>query len=103
MQEDSIEHYASCAVCLHFLKHKVNFHGRVDRGHLVALGANSGVQSEDHVCRLAMWCYVLYKTFNELRVRIDNGLGIQDILHMMEQFLRDGGGVYLEAVLPPGA
>ena len=90
-------------MCLHFLRHKLNFHDRVDRGHLVALGANSGAQSEDHVCRLAMWCYVLYKTFNKLRVRIDNDFGIQDILHMMEQFLRDAGGGHLEAVLPPDA
>ena len=79
IQEDSIEHYASCAVCLHFLKHKLHFHGRVDRGHLVAMVANSGAQKdeEEDVCRLAMWCFVLYKTFDKLRSGLTTASGLR--------------------------
>ena len=90
MQEDSIEHYAGCAVCLQFLRGTLHYHGRVDRGHLIVLGANSGSQTDEDFCKLALWAFVLYKAFNQLRSRQGSSLQAGDVLGLMTQHLRDG-------------
>ena len=92
MQEDSLEHYACCAVGLRFLRERLQYKDRIDRGHLIVLGVNSGKQSDDTCCRLALWSYVMYKSYNHLRLRSGCDLGADEVLGLMSQYLKDGLG-----------
>jgi hypothetical protein len=90
IQEDSIEHYSGCAVGLFFLRQKLRFRERVDRGHLIVLGANSGNQSDETWCKLALWSFVMYKAFNHLRNRHGRDLDADEVIGLMGQYLSDG-------------
>ena len=61
LQEDSIEHYACCLTCTSFLRQRLHFQGPLDKGHLIVLGTNVRIPSEEDVMRLGLWVYVLYK------------------------------------------
>jgi hypothetical protein len=90
IQEDSIEHYSGCAVGLFFLRQKLRFRDKVDRGHLIVLGANSGNQSDETWCKLALWSFVMYKAFNHLRHRRCRDLSADEVIGLMGQYLGDG-------------
>ena len=92
VQEDSIEHYAGCSICVNFLRHKLHYRGPISRGHLIVLGANSGPQTDEDVCRLAMWNYSLYKAFNSLRHSRGQGRDAHDMSELLNGFLREGVG-----------
>ena len=94
MQSDSLEHYCCCPVVVRFLRRKLHYRGDVDKGHLLVLGVNTGPQSHEDTCRLAMWNFCTYKAYNHLRHR-QAGLSSEDEVHgLMLQFLRDGVGSY---------
>ena len=66
-QEDIIEHYASCPVCVQFLRSRINYSDPIDRGHLVVAGAHQGELRTEHHTKLAVWNFVVYSAFNTLR------------------------------------
>jgi len=88
VQEDSLEHYAGCSVCVKFLRKRLHFQGCLDRGHLIVLGAHRGVSRADSL-RLALWGYVLYRTFNHIRHREGHAIGNYELEGILEQYLRD--------------
>ena len=89
VQEDSIEHYAGCRYCVSFLRERLHFEGPVQRGHLIVLGVNTGSTGTEDLMRLALWIYVLYRTYNRLRhMSIDQRCNTQ-VRGIMEQYLRD--------------
>jgi hypothetical protein len=83
MQGDSLEHYAGCIVCVRFLRKHLHYQRPIDRGHLVALAANSGTHSDEDIVRLAVWAFTLYKTFNHLRTRQGPTLSAEDLESFM--------------------
>jgi hypothetical protein len=91
-QEDSIEHYAGCSICVAFLRSKLHYRGPINRGHLIVLGANSGSQTDEDICRLALWSYSLYKTFNSLRHSRGRSGDAQAMIELLNAFLREGVG-----------
>jgi len=89
VQEDSVEHYAGCSVCVSFLRKRLQYRDPIDRGHLVVLGTHQVYPSQGNLMRLALWSYVLYRSFNHLRkagARPPSGLSLPGIF---EQYLRD--------------
>ena len=97
IQEDSLEHYSGCSVCLRFLRDKLHYKEDVNRGHLITLGANSGQQRDEDYCRLALWSFVLYKSFNKLRTRTGNRLNVDEVQGLMNVYLQDGVSGHREA------
>ena len=75
-------------MCVSFLRKHLHFQGRIDRGHLIVLGAHPGVSGADSL-RLALWCYVLYRTFNHIRNREEHAMGNAELEGILEQYLRD--------------
>ena len=67
VQEDSIEHYAGCPVCVGFLRNRLRYRGATDRGHLVVLGTHIQENGPGKLMRLALWSYTLFRAFNMLR------------------------------------
>ena len=66
-QEDSLEHYARCSVCVGFLRKHLHYTRSVNRGHLITLGANNSLQTAEDTVRLALWVFTLYKSVNHPR------------------------------------
>ena len=89
-QADSLEHYASCSVCVRFLRQHLHYTKPVNRGHLITLGANTCSQSEEDTIRLALWVFALYKSFNHLRHRKGPTLSADELDSLMLTFLQDG-------------
>ena len=89
IQEDSLEHYSCCSVGIHFLRRTLHFRQRVNKGHLLVLGANVGNLSEENYCKLALWSYVMYMAFNQLRTTAGADRSTEEVLGLMKQFLRD--------------
>ena len=56
------------------------------------LGADCGSQTDEDVCRLALWNYSLYKTFNSLRCNHGHSSGASAMLELLNGFLREGVG-----------
>ena len=68
-QEDSIEHYSRCPISVQFARTKLNIKPECDNlGQLVTLGLKSCTRSRESVVVKAIWCYVLYRAHNLLRV-----------------------------------
>ena len=88
-QEDSLEHYSGCRACVTFLRGRLNYQGPIDRGHLLVLGVNISFPEREDLMRLALWCYVLYRTFNKLRCADYRSHRCSDLGGMMEQYLRE--------------
>ena len=63
MQEDSLEHYAGCSVCVGCLRRKIRYMTPTDRGHLVSLGCHRQQPRDEELGKLALWNYVLYSSF----------------------------------------
>jgi len=91
-QEDSIEHYAGCSICVNFLRGKLHYRGPINRGHLIVLGANSGSQTDEDICRLALWNYSIYKTFNSLRCNHGGSRSATAMIELLNGCLREGVG-----------
>ena len=79
VQSDPVGHDATCRVCVGFLRDHLHYNEPIDRGHLVALGANSGSCRDEDVAKLAVWAHVLYKRFNHLRRRSGAPLGDDEL------------------------
>ena len=90
MQEDSIEHYSGCRVCVAFLGKHLHYLEPVTKGHLVVLGTCVGMGRDKDLVRLALWAYTLYKTFNHLRNRSGVELSAVELEGLMLSFLHDG-------------
>ena len=89
-QEDSLEHYSGCRVCVEFLRRHLHFQGPIDRGHLIALGVHgSSFPRQEDLMRLALWAYVLYRCHNHLRYAGSRHHGSSDLGGSMEQYLRE--------------
>jgi len=89
-QADSLEHYAGCSVCVGFLRKHLHVRGAINRGHLIVLGANSGRHRDEDIVRLAVWAYVLYKTFNHIRHRQGMTLSTKDLESYMASIMWEG-------------
>ena len=89
-QEDSIEHYAGCSMCIEFLRNQLRYQGPIDKGHLIVLGCNTSLRSQEDICRLALWNYVVYKAYNFLR-RSNRDVTCQDIQNLWKGYLREVG------------
>ena len=79
-------------MCVSLLRNKRYFRGPINRGHLIVLGCNTACYREEDTCRLALWCYTLYKTYNYLRHHRREGGGGEGVLELMNGFLREGVG-----------
>ena len=66
---------------------KIHYRGSIDRGHLTALGANGASLGQEDICRLALWCFVLYKAHNHIRTRSGGSLSSDEIKHLFDHFL----------------
>ena len=67
LQADSVEHYSGCRVCVGFLRSRLRYLEPIDRGHLVVLGVHQTYPGLGTLLRLALWNYVLYRSFNHCR------------------------------------
>ena len=90
MEEDSIEHYAGCRVCVAFLRQRLYYLEPLTRGHLVVLGTNVGMSRDEDLVKLALWVYTLYKTFNHLRYRLGAQLSESELEGLMSANLHEG-------------
>ena len=88
-QSDSLEHYAGCPVTVGFLRKRLQFHEPIDRGHLIVLSVHKGYPCLGALMRLALWGYVLYRTFNHLRHAIGQPPQPSIMHGIMEQYLRE--------------
>lgn len=88
-QEDSIEHYSTCAVVRDFARRRLNICPRYwSRGIFVALGLNYGSCSKDDLTRRALLVYSVYKAHNLLRYK---PLALGDsAIHLLSQFAVEG-------------
>ena len=96
--EDSLEHYAGCSICVGFLRSRLRFLEPIDRGHLVALGLHRGSACLTTLVKLAMWNYVLYCSFNYLRCLPSEVRSSVQVDGVMEQYYREGSRGCSEAM-----
>ena len=71
-----------------FLRERLHFQGPVERGHLIVLGVNSHMPQTEDLLRLALWSYVLYRTYNHLKHQ-GTSSSTSNLAGVMEHFLRD--------------
>ena len=57
--------------------------GRIDRGRSVAPGTSKPAPSENDLVRLALWSFMLYKSFNDPRYRSSHDLSSKELDGLM--------------------
>ena len=57
---------------------------------MVALGCNVSILSDEDTCRLALWCFAIYKAHNYLRHNHISSSIAEDMIGLLNGFLREG-------------
>ena len=72
-----------------FLRNRLHVQGAIENGHLIVLGCHRYCPSNENLMRLALWNYVLYRTFNHIRCSENRQGCSKNLDGVMEQYLRD--------------
>jgi len=89
MQEDSLEHYAFCPVCVRYLRCRLCYSEPIDRGHLLVLGLHENEAQLGLLQCLAIWNYILYSSHNHLRCLSAEAHNAVEVTGVMEQYYRE--------------